>query len=188
MGAPGAGKGTQATRICEHYQIPAISTGDIFRHHIHEHTALGQRVQAITAGGDLVPDVLTSALVARRLLQPDAAEGFLLDGYPRTVGQVAALDVMLDSLHTRLDCVLSLEVSVDHLVERLLKRAEIEGRADDNEATIRHRMAVYESETAELMNIYRGRGLLVSVDGEGTPDDITERIVAAIDNSVAAKA
>lgn len=185
MGAPGAGKGTQAARIAEHYRIPAISTGEIFRHHIAVQDDLGKHVQAIIAAGDFVPDVVTSALVARRLLQEDATQGFLLDGYPRTAGQVAALDLMLADLKTGLDVVLSLEADTDHLVGRLLKRAEIEGRADDTEETIRHRMVVYEHETAELMEIFGERGILVAVNGEGEVDEVTRRVIAAIDAFVA---
>ena len=181
MGAPGAGKGTQAKQISDHYGIPAISTGEIFRRHIAEQTELGKRVKEIISAGDFVPDVLTTALVAQRLLEPDARTGFLLDGYPRTAAQVAALDIMLGDLGTGLDCVLSLEADVDDLVARLLKRAEIEGRADDNETTIRHRMGVYEAETAELMDIFARRGILLSVNGEGGIDEVTQRIVAAID-------
>ncbi len=129
--------------------------------------------------------MLTTALVAQRLLEPDAREGFLLDGYPRTAAQVTALDIMLGDLGTGLDCVLSLEADVDDLVARLLKRAEIEGRADDNETTIRHRMSVYEAETAELMDIFARRGILLSVNGEGEIDAVTRRITAAIDRFMA---
>ena len=186
MGAPGAGKGTQAKQISEHYGIPAISTGEIFRRHIAERTDLGKRVKEIISAGDFVPDVLTTALVASRLLEPDAGDGFLLDGYPRTTAQVVALDIMLADLHTGLDCVLSLEADVDHLVARLLKRAEIEGRDDDNERTIRHRMSVYQAETAELMDIFDRRGILLRVNGEGDVDEVTRRITAAVDEFVAA--
>lgn len=186
MGAPGAGKGTQAERIAEHYGIPAISTGSIFRDHISRRTDLGVRVQQIIASGNYVPDVVTSALVAKRLLLPDVKAGFLLDGYPRTTEQVVALDIMLDDLDEPLDCVLSLEVDVDDLVARLLKRAEIEGRVDDNEETIRRRMQVYTDETAELLDLYERRGMLVKVDGAGPVDEVSSRIFAALDAFVTA--
>jgi len=181
MGAPGAGKGTQSKLIANHYRIPAISTGAIFRANIAARTPLGERVQALISGGEFVPDVVTTAVVAKRLLEADAREGWLLDGYPRTTDQVEALDIILEDQHQRLDCVLSLEVDPDLLVGRLVKRAEIEGRADDNEQTIRRRMEVYREETAPLMDTYRERGLLVSVDGEGSVDEVAERIFRAID-------
>ncbi len=181
MGAPGAGKGTQATFISNHYRIPAISTGAIFRANIAAKTELGKRVDALIQGGNFVPDVITTAVVAKRLMEPDAKGGFLLDGYPRTSEQVEALDIILEDLRTRLDCVVSLDCDPDSLVARLLKRAQVEGRADDTEETIRHRMDVYREETAELMSIYDKRGLLVRVDGEGTVDQVAERIFAAID-------
>ncbi|WP_420174573.1 adenylate kinase [Luteococcus sp. OSA5] len=184
MGAPGAGKGTQAKLIANHYRIPAISTGAIFRANIAAKTPLGMRVQQLISAGEFVPDVITTAVVAKRLLENDALDGWLLDGYPRTTDQVEALDIILEDQRQHFDCVLSLEVDPEVLVERLVKRAEIEGRADDNEETIRRRMEVYREETEPLMNIYRERGLLVSVDGQGSVDEVAERIFAAIDATV----
>lgn len=181
MGAPGAGKGTQAKLIANHYRIPAISTGAIFRANIAAKTPLGLRVDRLIRGGEFVPDVITTAVVAKRLLEDDANNGWLLDGYPRTTDQVEALDIILEDAKKSIDCVLSLESDEDTLVHRLLKRAEIEGRADDNEQTIRRRMEVYREETEPLMAIYRERGLLVGVDGEGTVDEVAERIFAALD-------
>ncbi|MFC6396213.1 adenylate kinase [Luteococcus sanguinis] len=181
MGAPGAGKGTQAKLIANHYRIPAVSTGAIFRANIAAKTELGNRVNALISKGEFVPDVLTTAVVAKRLLEGDTNNGWLLDGYPRTLEQVDALDIILEDAHRKLDCVLSLETDEEELVARLLKRAQIEGRADDNEETIRRRMEVYRSETEPLMALYRERGLLVSVDGDGSVDDVAERIFAAID-------
>ena len=168
MGAPGAGKGTQAKLISNHYRIPAISTGSIFRANIAAKTELGQRVDALIRG-------------AKRLMEPDARGGFLLDGYPRTSEQVEALDIILADLRTNLDGVISLDVDTDQLVDRLLKRAQIEGRQDDTAETIRHRMDVYHEETAELLDTYRNRGILVEVDGEGSVDEVAERIFEAID-------
>lgn len=180
MGPPGAGKGTQAARIADALGIPAISTGDIFRANIKGNTPLGQQVKEITAGGGYVPDEITNAIVKDRLGQDDCAAGFLLDGYPRTVGQVDALDGMLAELGKPLDAALELTVDVEAVVARLLKRAEIEGRPDDTEQVIRERMAIYDRETAPLIEVYERRGLLRKVDGMGEVDEITERLLAAV--------
>lgn len=181
MGAPGAGKGTQAKLIANHYRIPAISTGAIFRANIAAKTPLGQRVDQLISAGEFVPDVITTAVVAKRLLEDDAHNGWLLDGYPRTTDQVEALDIILEDAKRHLDCVLCLETDPETLIDRLVKRAEIEGRADDNETTIRRRMEVYTEETAPLLATYEERGLLVRVNGEGTVDEVAERIFAALD-------
>ncbi|MBC9944281.1 adenylate kinase [Leucobacter sp. cx-328] len=178
IGPPGAGKGTQAGKIAETYGVPAISTGDIFRANIKGGTELGKRVQAIIESGELVPDSLTNEIVEDRLGQADAAAGFLLDGYPRTVDQVTALDGMLEG--DSLDAVVLLEADVDAVVTRLLKRAELEGRADDTEEVIRHRQNVYAEQTAPLIELFSKRGILVSVDGMGTPDEVAERIASGL--------
>lgn len=178
IGPPGAGKGTQASRIAAHYEIPAISTGDIFRANIKGQTELGQRVQAIIEAGELVPDSLTNEIVRDRLHQDDAVAGFLLDGYPRNVEQVHALDEMLDG--DSLDAVVLLEADTDEVVARLLKRAEIEGRADDTEAVIRHRQDVYAEQTAPLVELFTDRGIIVRVDGLGGIDEVADRISAAL--------
>jgi adenylate kinase len=180
LGPPGAGKGTQATRIAESLGIPAISTGDIFRHNIKNETVLGRQVKEILASGAYVPDELTNAIVRDRLDQPDAAAGFLLDGYPRTLAQVTVLDEILTAAGTSLDAVLELTVDTDEVVQRLLKRAELDGRADDTEDVIRHRLNVYVQETAPLAAVYRERGLLRQVDGMGEMDAVTERLQAAL--------
>ena len=180
FGAPGAGKGTQATRIAQNLGIPAISTGDIFRSNIKNETALGRQVKEILASGAYVPDEVTSAIVRDRLLQPDAQAGFLLDGYPRTQAQVADLDDMLAAEGASLDAVLELTVDTDEVVQRLLKRAEIDGRADDTEDVIRHRMKVYDEETAPLAAVYRDRGLLHQVDGMGEMDEVSDRLTAVL--------
>ena len=176
FGAPGAGKGTQAVRVAESLGIPAISTGDIFRHNIKNETALGLQVKEILASGAYVPDEVTNAIVRDRLDQPDAKAGFLLDGYPRTQAQVTDLDDILTAAGASLDAVLELTVDTDEVVQRLLKRAEIDGRADDTEDVIRHRMKVYDQETAPLAARYRERGLLHQVDGMGEMDVVTERL------------
>jgi adenylate kinase len=178
LGPPGAGKGTQAARIAENLAIPAISTGDIFRANIKDETELGLQVKEILASGGYVSDEVTNAIVEDRLAQDDCANGFLLDGYPRTLAQVDALDAMLDG--TPLDHVLELTVDEDAVVERLLKRAKTDGRSDDTEEVIRERMAIYHRETKPLSDTYRERGLLVAVDGLGEVDAVTARILAAL--------
>ena len=180
LGPPGAGKGTQATQIAEHYGIPAISTGDIFRANIKNETELGLQVKEILASGGYVSDDITNAIVEARLAEDDAAGGFLLDGYPRTTAQVTALDAMLAKGDHSVDKVLELVVDDEVVVQRLLKRAELEGRADDTEEVIRERMALYHRETKPLSDAYAERGLLVTVDGEGEVDEVAERIVAAL--------
>ncbi|MHB1472054.1 MAG: adenylate kinase [Dermatophilaceae bacterium] len=180
FGAPGAGKGTQATRIAASLGIPAISTGDIFRYNIKNETALGLQVKEILASGAYVPDEVTNAIVRDRLDQPDAVAGFLLDGYPRTKAQVTELDDMLTAAGTSLDAVLELTVDTDEVVQRLLRRAEIDGRADDTEDVIRRRLKVYNEETAPLAALYRERGLLQQVDGMGEMDEVTERLRAVL--------
>jgi adenylate kinase len=183
LGPPGAGKGTQATRIAEGLGIPAISTGDIFRYNIKNETALGLQVKEILASGAYVPDEVTNAIVRDRLDQPDAVAGFLLDGYPRTQAQVHELDDMLTAQGTSLDAVVELTVDTDEVVQRLLKRAESSGRADDTEEVIRHRQQVYVQETAPLAALYRGRGLLHRVDGMGDMDAVTARVQAVLATS-----
>jgi adenylate kinase len=180
LGPPGAGKGTQASRVADRLGIPAVSTGDIFRANIKNETELGKQVKDILASGGYVTDEITNAIVRDRLRQEDAEGGFLLDGYPRTLAQVDALDAMLAEDGHALDAVLELTVDEDAVVQRLLKRAEIEGRSDDTEEVIRERQAIYRRETAPLADVYAGRGLLVQVDGMGEVDEVTSRIDAAL--------
>ncbi len=181
LGPPGAGKGTQASRIAERFGVPAISTGDIFRANIKGGTPLGKKVQDILAAGQYVPDVVTNEIVAHRLAQEDAQGGFLLDGYQRTPAQVEALDGMLADAGQQLDAVLELTVPTDEGVQRLLKRAQIEGRADDTEDVIRERMAVYTRETQPLSDTYAARGLLREVDGTGDMDEVFARLEGALE-------
>jgi adenylate kinase len=185
LGPPGAGKGTQAKRIAERFGIPAISTGDIFRKNVADKTELGLLVDSIMKSGKYVPDEVTNDLVRNRLAEPDAAAGFLLDGYPRTEAQVFELDGMLKAQGAQLTVVIELTVDRDEVVQRLLKRAEIEGRDDDNEDVIRHRQAVYAEQTEPLVQIYSERGLLVSVDGLGEVDEVTGRLFAALEAAAA---
>jgi adenylate kinase len=182
LGPPGAGKGTQAARLAERHGIPAISTGDIFRSNIKNGTELGRQVQALLASGAYVPDEITNAIVRDRLQQPDAARGFLLDGYPRTKAQVAELDSMMEAQGHRIDAVLELTADVDEVVQRLMKRAETEGRVDDTEDVIRHRQQVYVNETAPLADLYREHGVLRQVDGMGNVDEVAARLEAALEN------
>ncbi len=180
VGPPGAGKGTQAGRIAAAYGVPAISTGDIFRANIAEQSPLGLRVQAILDAGDLVPDALTNDLIADRISQPDAEFGFLLDGYPRTEEQVKFLDAFLAELGTGLDAVIQLVADEDEVVRRLLQRGHELGRTDDTEETIRHRQQVYARETEPLLAIFQQRGLVVEVDGLGSVDEVTERVLVGL--------
>ncbi|WIE75450.1 adenylate kinase [Curtobacterium sp. MCSS17_007] len=180
VGPPGAGKGTQAGRIAEGFGVPAISTGDIFRKNVSEGTPLGLQAKAIMDAGNYVPDELTNELVKSRLAESDAEQGFLLDGYPRTVGQVAYLDALLAEQGTGIDAVVQLVADQDALVARLLKRAEEQGRSDDNEETIRRRQEVYTEQTAPIVAAYAERGLVVDVDGLGGIDEVGDRIQAAL--------
>ncbi|MDM7889497.1 adenylate kinase [Curtobacterium sp. RHCJP20] len=180
VGPPGAGKGTQAGRIAEGFGVPAISTGDIFRKNVSEGTPLGVQAKAIMDAGNYVPDELTNELVKSRLAESDAAQGFLLDGYPRTVGQVEYLDALLAEQGTAIDAVVQLVADQDALVARLLKRAEEQGRSDDNEETIRRRQEVYSEQTAPIVAAYADRGLVVDVDGLGGIDEVGDRIQAAL--------
>jgi adenylate kinase len=180
LGPPGAGKGTQAVRLAERFGIPAISTGDIFRANVKGGTELGQRAQEFMNAGELVPDAVTNAMVRDRLAEADAAAGFLLDGYPRNPDQAVELDAMLSSQGTALDSAIEITADPDVVTDRLLKRAEIEGRADDTADVIRNRLAVYAASTAPLTAFYAGKGLLVQVDGIGDIDDVTERLVSAL--------
>jgi len=180
MGPPGAGKGTQAKAVADRLGIPAISTGDIFRANVAEGTPLGVEAKRFMDAGEYVPDEVTNAMVRDRLAEDDARSGFLLDGYPRTVAQVHELDGMLEALGSRLDAVVVLTVDQDELVQRLLHRAQTEGRTDDTEPVIRRRQDVYAQETAPLIAVYGERGLVREVDGMGTVDEVRARVFAAL--------
>ena len=180
VGPPGAGKGTQASRLAEAFGIPTISTGDIFRSNIKEQTELGKQVTAILDAGDYVPDTLTNDLVEDRLAQPDAQEGYLLDGYPRTEGQVAFLDAVNERRGRGLDAVVRLVADHDEVIRRLQLRAAEQGRSDDTDEAMRHRLEVYERETEPILAAYAGRGVVVEIDGLGEIDEVTERILAAL--------
>jgi adenylate kinase len=181
MGPPGAGKGTQAKFVAEHFGIPAISTGDIFRANVSKGTELGLKAQQFMDAGEYVPDEVTNLMVRHRIDEEDAAPGFLLDGYPRTLAQVEELDGMITFTGHKLDAVVVLTVDQDEIVSRLLQRAQVEGRADDTEDVIRRRQEVYVEQTEPLIDVYRSRGLLVEVDGMGEVDEVKARIFDALD-------
>lgn len=180
VGPQGSGKGTQGVRIAEAYGIPVVSTGDIFRANIKEGTDLGKQVTAILDAGDLVSDELTGALVRDRLSQADAANGFLLDGYPRNAAQVEHLDAFLGEQGTALDAVILLDVPREESIARLALRATEQGRADDTPEAIAHRLDIYEAQTAPILDAYGARGIVDTIDGVGSLDEITERIFAAL--------
>ena len=181
LGPPGAGKGTQAAKIADKFGIPAISTGDIFRANIKNETPLGLQVKEVLASGGYVTDEITNAIVRDRLFEDDAEQGFLLDGFPRTAAQVETLDAILAEHGHALGAVLELTVDDEAVVQRLLKRAEIEGREDDTEEVIRERQAIYRRETAPLTDVYSARGLLVQVDGMGSVDEVFTRVSEALE-------
>ncbi len=180
IGAPGAGKGTQAERLAQTFGIPAISTGDIFRFNVKNETELGKQAKAFMDRGEYVPDSLTNDLVRDRLSQDDAKAGFLLDGYPRTGDQVTELDGILESQGNALDVVIQLTADTDEVVRRLLNRAIEQGRADDTEPVIRRRLEVYEEQTAPLISIYAARGNVIMIDGLGEVTEVTDRILEAL--------
>jgi adenylate kinase len=180
IGPPGAGKGTQASKLSEVFGIPAISTGDIFRENVKNETPLGLEAKSYMDSGAYVPDSLTNKLVRDRLKNTDCANGFLLDGYPRTSDQVDELDDILKETNGSLDAVIQLTADTDEVVRRLAKRAIDQGRSDDTEDVIRNRMAVYEEQTAPLISMYAARGSLIMVDGLGEIEEVTERIVEAL--------
>jgi len=175
VGPPGAGKGTQAARVADRIGIPHVSTGDMFRDHVSRGTELGMRVDSIMKEGDYVPDEITVEMLGERIAESDASEGFILDGFPRTVGQVEALDGLIG--RHGLDTVVVFDVDEDALVERLLAR----GRLDDSEDTIRNRFKVYQEQTAPLLDIYNTRGIVTHIDGLGEIEEVTDRILAVLD-------
>jgi adenylate kinase len=174
LGPPGAGKGTQAVKLAEKLGVPQISTGELFRRNIDAGTELGLEAKRYLDAGDLVPSELTNALVDKRLDEPDAADGFILDGYPRSVDQAQALTRMLEARGTRLDAVLEFKVCEEELFKRLKDR----GRADDTEEVIRNRMNVYRDETAPLLEYYDGT--VRTVDAVGSLDEVFARALQAL--------
>ena len=179
-GPPGAGKGTQAATLLTELDIPHVSTGDMLRAAVKAGTPVGRKAKAVMDSGELVSDEIVIGIAGERLSEEDAQKGFLLDGFPRTLAQAIALEGLLEKLGVSLDCCLALTVDNDAVVARLLKRAEIEGRADDNEDTIRERMRVYDAETAPLLQFYKDRDLLIEVSGMGTIEEVGKRIRDAL--------
>lgn len=181
IGPPGAGKGTQASSLAQHFGIPAISTGDIFRANVKNETELGVLAKGYMDRGEYVPDSLTNALVKDRIAQPDAQKGFLLDGYPRTIDQVQELDGFLAEMGKKLDVVVQLTADSEELIRRLLQRSLEQGRADDTPDVIRKRQEVYEEQTAVLIDIYNSRSLVAKINGLGEIEQVTGRIIEALD-------
>ncbi len=181
LGPPGAGKGTQAVLLVERLAVPQVSTGDMLREAVRAGSELGRKARTYMERGELVPDALVIAAAGERLAQDDTARGFVLDGFPRTVEQARALDPLLAEAGVSLERCVSIEVDERALLRRLLERARIEGRGDDNEETIRHRMRVYREQTRPLIDYYRQCGLLAVVDGVGSVEEVSKRIEEALD-------
>lgn len=186
LGAPGSGKGTQAAILTEHLEVPHISTGALLRAAVEAGTELGQKARSIMDRGELVPDDIMLDLIEERLQQADAQKGFILDGYPRNLSQASALGTLLDRIEKPLDVAIQIDVDTDLVVERIAKRAAEEGRSDDSEQTVRKRMAVYEEQTAPVVGFYAEKGLLTRVLGEGSIDEVNQRIMAVLKAETAA--
>lgn len=182
IGPPGAGKGTQAVELSRAFGVPAVSTGDIFRANVKNETPLGLLAKSFMDAGNNVPDSLTNDLITDRLADEDCARGFLLDGYPRTTDQVRHLDDFLATHDSALNVVVQLLAEPDVVVERLRKRALDQGRSDDDEAVVRHRLEVYSEQTAPLIDVYTDRGLVVAIDGIGEISEVTGRIMTALED------
>lgn len=180
LGAPGSGKGTQATRLREHLQVPHISTGELLRAAVASGSALGLQAKAVMEAGNLVSDDIVLGMLEERLLKPDTGNGFILDGYPRNLAQAHALDGLLDRIGQPADVAVQLDVATELLVGRLSGRAKLEGRADDSPDAVRKRLAVYSEQTAPVVDFYRNQGKLACVHGEGGMDDVFVRILEAI--------
>ncbi|WP_394002173.1 adenylate kinase [Luteimonas sp. WGS1318] len=186
LGAPGSGKGTQAARLKEHLQVPHISTGDLLRAEVAAGTPLGLEAKAIMARGDLVSDDILLGMLEDRFSREDTRAGFILDGYPRNLSQAAALDALLKKLGVQFDAAVQLEVDNEQIIARLAGRAQAEGRADDSPESVRHRLNVYDQQTAPVIAFYRDHDQLTVVDGVGSLDEVFARIVAAIGRDQAA--
>ncbi|MEW1806278.1 adenylate kinase [Pseudarthrobacter sp. NPDC080039] len=186
IGPPGSGKGTQAGQLARHFGVPAVSTGDIFRSNVDRQTELGNQAARYLDGGRFVPDHLTNALVKDWLLERDARHGFLLDGYPRTATQATELDAMLAEQGHALDAVIELRAPDAELEERMHQRAREQGRTDDTIDVFRRRLDLYHRQTHEVVSVYAGRGILVSVNGSGDPVGITALAIAAVEQFLTA--
>ena len=180
LGAPGSGKGTQAARLKEHLQVPHISTGDLLRAEVAAGSPLGLQAKEVMARGDLVSDAILLGMLKDRFSRDDTRAGFIPDGYPRNLAQAAALDELLASLGQKFDAAVQLTVDNEQIIERLAGRAQAEGRADDSPESVRHRLNVYDQQTAPVIDFYRQHGQLTVVDGVGSLDEVFTRIVEAI--------
>jgi len=180
LGAPGSGKGTQATRLKDHLQVPHISTGDLLRAEVAAGSPLGLAAKEVMARGELVSDDILLGMLESRFSRADTANGFILDGYPRNLAQADALGGLLQRLGQPLDAAVQLEVPTDMLVDRIAGRAKAEGRADDSPESVRTRLQVYTDQTAPVIDFYRNKGVLTMVDGVGSLDDVFARIVTAL--------
>ncbi len=180
LGAPGSGKGTQAAILREKLAIPHISTGDLLRAAVRDGTEIGKQAESIMAGGNLVPDDMILGLLKERLQQDDIANGYILDGYPRNLAQAEALDQLLDELGLPVQEAIQIDVDTDQVVERIARRAELEGRADDDVETVRHRMTVYENETAPVIDYYANRELLSQILGTGSIEEVSARLLSVL--------
>ena len=180
LGAPGSGKGTQASRLKEALNVPHISTGDLLRAAVAADTALGQQAKAVMARGELVSDEIVLGMLEERLRQPDTAGGFILDGYPRNLVQANALEGLLAKLEQPVDVAVQLDVDTELLISRIAGRAKVEGRADDSPEAVRNRLRVYSDQTAPVIDFYRSRGQLVCVFGVGSMDEVLARVLKAV--------
>ncbi|MDX1554938.1 MAG: adenylate kinase [Xanthomonadales bacterium] len=180
LGAPGSGKGTQAAILTEHLGVPHISTGVLLRSAVEAGTELGRQAKEVMDRGELVSDDIMLGLIEERLGEADAERGFILDGYPRNLSQAASLDALLARIEKPVDMAIQIDVDVEMVIQRIAKRAQEEGRSDDSEETVRNRMRVYEEQTAPVVGHYADQGLLTRVLGEGTIDEVNQRIMAVV--------
>lgn len=180
LGPPGSGKGTQAARLVEHLQIPHISTGALLREAAEQGTELGLKAKAISDKGELVPDDVVLGMLEERLNQDDVKNGFILDGYPRNLAQAESLEIVLDRIDQPADEAILIDIDAEQIVKRIAKRAELEGRADDTEETVRNRLRVYAEQTAPVADFYAERGILTKVLGDGPIEEILQRILSVL--------
>ena len=185
LGAPGSGKGTQAKLLVEHLGVPHISTGALLRNAAERGTELGLQAKSITDKGDLVPDEIMSGMIEERLGRNDVSNGFILDGYPRNLAQARSLDIMLERLGKPVEEAILIDVDPEQIIKRIAKRAKEEGRSDDTATTVRNRMRVYSEQTAPVANYYTERGLLTRVLGDGSMDEVSQRILSVLNTSAA---
>lgn len=188
LGAPGSGKGTQALRLKESLGVPHISTGDLLRAAVAAGTPLGQQAQAVMARGELVSDDIVLGMLEERLGNPDVAGGFILDGYPRNLVQANALDALLAKLRQPVDIAVQLDVGTELLIQRIAGRAQAEGRADDNPESVRNRLRVYTDQTAPVIDFYRAQDKLVCVYGVGSMEEVSQRVLDAVNGARSASA